>query len=72
LGERSFTRQKDWKMQARGLKVKVVVVTGGGQGIGPGTALRMAAEGGLVMVADLKEKRDQDLVQAIAAAAGQG
>ena len=35
------------------LESKVVVVTGGAQGLGRGIALRFAAEGGRVVVADI-------------------
>lgn len=36
----------------RGLKDKVIVVTGGAQGIGRATALRLAEEGAIVVIAD--------------------
>jgi glucose 1-dehydrogenase len=51
---------------------KTCIVTGGGSGIGRATALRMAAEGGRVVVADLHQASAQSAVDAIKAAGGQG
>ncbi len=38
---------------------KVAVVTGGAWGIGRGTALRLAAEGAAVLVADLDDEKER-------------
>lgn len=50
---------------------KTCIVTGGGSGIGRATCLRMAAEGGKVVVADLHQDAAQATVDDIAAAGGQ-
>ena len=39
----------------RGLRDKVVIVTGAGQGIGKATAIRFSEEGAKVIIADLNE-----------------
>ena len=49
---------------------KVCIVTGGGSGIGRATCLQMAAEGGKVVVADLKLDSAQATVDDIAKAGG--
>lgn len=49
---------------------KTCIVTGAGSGIGRATALRMAAEGGNVVVADLKLPPAQSTVNEITAAGG--
>jgi len=51
---------------------KTCIVTGGGSGIGRATAVRMAAEGGSVVVADLSLQAAQATVDAIVAAKGNG
>ena len=38
---------------------KVFVVTGGASGLGEGTARRLAAAGGRVVIADLQDERGQ-------------
>jgi len=50
---------------------KACVVTGGGSGIGRATCLRLASEGGKVLVVDLKESAAGECVSAIRAAGGQ-
>jgi glucose 1-dehydrogenase len=52
-------------------KDKVCIVTGGGSGIGQATCLRLAAEGGKVVVMDLKGDRAGETVQKIQAAKGE-
>ncbi|MEW6270814.1 MAG: glucose 1-dehydrogenase [Thermodesulfobacteriota bacterium] len=49
---------------------KVTLVTGSGQGIGRGIALRFAREGAHVVVAELKEHRARRTAEEIAAAGG--
>ena len=49
---------------------KIAIVTGGAMGIGRATALRLAADGATVMVADLQEAQANDTVKAIIAAGG--
>jgi len=44
------------------IKDKIAIVTGGGEGIGKAIALRLAAEGAVVVVADLNKKEAQDVV----------
>lgn len=55
----------------RGLKGKVVVVTGGGGGIGSATCLRFAGEGARVIVADIGAEAAHKVVAAIAAMGGE-
>jgi NAD(P)-dependent dehydrogenase (short-subunit alcohol dehydrogenase family) len=50
---------------------KTCLVTGGGSGIGRATCVRMAAEGGRVVVADLHKDSAQSTVDEIMAAGGQ-
>ena len=50
---------------------KVAIVTGAGQGLGRSTALRFAAEGAKVVIADLNGETARDTVEAIAAAGGE-
>ena len=54
----------------RGLKGKVVVVTGGGGGIGSATCLRFAEEGARVVVADISADAAAKVVDAIKAKGG--
>lgn len=55
----------------RGLKGKVVVVTGGGGGIGSATCLRFAEEGARVVVADIGAAAAEKVVAEIRAAGGE-
>lgn len=50
---------------------KACIVTGGGSGIGRATCIRMAAEGGRVLVADLQEDSAQATVEQIRASNGE-
>ncbi|MEN9705066.1 MAG: hypothetical protein RLZZ393_945 [Pseudomonadota bacterium] len=52
------------------LKDKVALVTGAGDGIGRAIALRYAAEGARVVVAEINEAKGQATVEAIVAAGG--
>lgn len=52
------------------MRGKVALVTGGGQGIGKGTALRLAREGADVVVADINMQQAAQTVQEIAAPGG--
>jgi NAD(P)-dependent dehydrogenase (short-subunit alcohol dehydrogenase family) len=54
----------------RRLEGKAVIVTGGGSGIGRGACLRIAEEGGLVAVADIRENLAKDVAAEIADAGG--
>ncbi|MDO5631974.1 MAG: SDR family NAD(P)-dependent oxidoreductase [Paracoccus sp. (in: a-proteobacteria)] len=54
----------------RGLKDKLVVVTGGGGGIGSATCLRFAQEGARVVVADISADAAQAVVDQITASGG--
>ena len=49
----------------RRLEGKVVIVTGGGSGIGRGAALRIAEEGGYVVLADKRLHLADDVVREI-------
>ncbi|MGH2341352.1 SDR family NAD(P)-dependent oxidoreductase [Segnochrobactraceae bacterium EtOH-i3] len=55
----------------RGLKGKVVVVTGGGGGIGSATCKRFAEEGARVIVADISAEAAARVVDAIGQAGGE-
>jgi 2-hydroxycyclohexanecarboxyl-CoA dehydrogenase len=54
----------------RGLKDKVVIVTGSASGIGRALALRFGAEGALVALFDINETGAKDTASTIAAAGG--
>jgi 2-hydroxycyclohexanecarboxyl-CoA dehydrogenase len=53
-----------------GIRGRVVIVTGGGQGIGRATSKLLAEEGALVAVNDIVEERANAVAQEIAQAAG--
>ncbi|MDI4655577.1 SDR family NAD(P)-dependent oxidoreductase [Xanthobacter autotrophicus] len=55
----------------RGLKGKVVVVTGGGGGIGSATCRRFAEEGARVVVADISTAAAEKVAEEIKAAGGE-
>ena len=52
------------------LKGRVAVVTGGAQGIGFGIASRLAAEGAILVIADINEKNAREAAQHIMDAGG--
>ena len=54
----------------RGLKDKVIIVTGSASGIGRALALRFGAEGALVALCDINEAGAKDTASTIAAAGG--
>jgi meso-butanediol dehydrogenase/(S,S)-butanediol dehydrogenase/diacetyl reductase len=54
------------------IKDKIAIVTGGGNGIGRAIALRLAAEGAKVAVADLKKDAAQKIAEEIKAGGGDG
>ncbi len=54
------------------LKNKVVIVTGGGQGIGKQVALLLASEGASVVVADINGFNGDDVVDQIMSSGGEG
>ncbi|MFN2464668.1 MAG: 3-oxoacyl-ACP reductase FabG [Candidatus Dormibacteria bacterium] len=51
---------------------RVALVTGGGRGIGAGTARRLASEGATVVVADLDQAPAQEVVAEIESTGGKG
>src|SRR5437016_97727 len=58
------------KSVARGMADRVVIITGGGSGIGRACALRFAAEGAVVVVADMSAERAGESAAAVVAAGG--
>ncbi|MGE0628665.1 MAG: glucose 1-dehydrogenase [Hyphomicrobiaceae bacterium] len=54
----------------RGLRDKVVIVTGAASGIGRAIALRFGAEGALVALFDINDEGDADVADTIVAAGG--
>ncbi len=52
------------------LKGRIAVVTGGAQGIGFGIASRLAEEGAIIIIADIKEKTARDAAQRICDSGG--
>ena len=62
------TRPNAWSMR---FNEKTCIVTGGGSGIGRATCLRMASEGGRVVVADLNPDAAKATAADITAASGQ-
>lgn len=54
------------------IKGKTAVVTGGGSGIGRATAVRLAAEGAAVLIADLDEAGARETLRMIENAGGRG
>jgi meso-butanediol dehydrogenase/(S,S)-butanediol dehydrogenase/diacetyl reductase len=54
------------------IRNKIAIVTGGGEGIGRAIALRLAAEGAIVVVADLNKKGAQGVVASITDRGGSG
>jgi len=52
-------------------KGRVAIVTGAGQGIGKGIALRLAAEGANVVVCDINEDTCREVVEEITALGGE-
>jgi 3-oxoacyl-[acyl-carrier protein] reductase len=60
----------EWRMMDLELKNKVAIVTGGTQGIGRATALRLAAEGAKVVIAARGKERLDAVAEEIRAAGG--
>ena len=54
------------------LEGKVALVTGGSSGIGKRTAIKLAAEGAKVAVADVREAEGNETVRLIEEAGGEG
>ncbi len=53
------------------IKNKIAIVTGGGNGLGRAIAVRLAAEGAKIIVADLKRKDAQTVASEIVAQKGE-
>jgi dihydroxycyclohexadiene carboxylate dehydrogenase len=66
--ERAMTRAEGAAFGARRFQDKVCIVTGAGQGIGRATALRLAAEGGLIIVAERIESTAHETIAQLRAA----
>lgn len=58
------------QMQAQRLRARVAVVTGGAQGIGFGIASRLASEGAIIVIADIKAAKAAEAAQQIVADGG--
>jgi dihydroxycyclohexadiene carboxylate dehydrogenase len=58
-------QDKEVKMSQQRFSNKVVIVTGAAQGIGRGVALRVAREGGKVVMADFSEYVEDVLKEVI-------
>jgi len=56
----------------RGLKNKVMIVTGASSGLGAATALRLAAEGAKVVLAARRRDKGESVLREIEAAGGEG
>ena len=66
----SGQRTSEGELNPLRLESKVAVITGGGNGIGRATAVRFAAEGASVVVADIQEAKAQETVGLVEAVGG--